>query len=177
MKRAIGQPGFAASVRRATSNNLLAPAPAFQPSGNTPRPQVICLLSANPRHNAFRGGTARAYSGWPRSPRLPDIIRWFGMASGRCRSAFVRLTSTIQGNNKRYQAVSTHSPTFEGECGPVPYATIRAAKAPCDWPASSSLGGDWTTRQSPAFTSFKKALGPTCDERRPYRSIRKTAQP
>src|ERR1017187_2436952 len=94
MTRAIGQPGFAASGRPATSNNLLAPAPAFQPSGNPPRSEMICLLSANPHHNAFRGGAASACSGWPRSPRQPDIIRWFGMASGRCRSALVDISPT-----------------------------------------------------------------------------------
>src|ERR1035441_10241693 len=94
MKRAIGQPGFAASGRPATSNNLLAPAPAYQPSGNTPRPQMICLLSANPHHNAFRGGAASPYSGGRALLGLPDIIRWFGMASGRCRSDLVHLSPT-----------------------------------------------------------------------------------
>ena len=50
---------FAASGRSATSNSLLAQAPTFQPSRGTPRPQMICRLSADPSHIEFRGGAAQ----------------------------------------------------------------------------------------------------------------------
>jgi hypothetical protein len=59
----LGGPGFAVSGRSATSNSLLAQAPTFQPTRGTPRPQMICRLSANPHHIAFRGGAASAVSG------------------------------------------------------------------------------------------------------------------
>jgi hypothetical protein len=45
------------------SNRLLAQGPTFRPVRGTPRPQMICLLSANSHHNAFRGTLPVVFGG------------------------------------------------------------------------------------------------------------------
>src|ERR1039458_1525930 len=78
--RQLGGSGYAASGRSAISNSLLAPAPAVQPSRSTPRLQVNCLVSANPNHNAFRGGAAGAIHACRPLPGFPNVFRSLGTA-------------------------------------------------------------------------------------------------
>jgi hypothetical protein len=70
--------------RSPSSNNLLAPAPAFQPSGNTPRPQMICLLSAKPHHNAFHGGACQCLF---RVAALSSAARYHSLVWDGCLAA------------------------------------------------------------------------------------------